>query len=65
LRIRSGKNYGDDNDMEGSKVESKSDTDEVHDVEELVIDCLTEPKLNSCLLEKTQFGLSATDLEKY
>jgi hypothetical protein len=33
--------------MEDSKEESKSDTDEVQDVAELGIDCLTEPKLNS------------------
>jgi hypothetical protein len=65
LRTRSGKNYGDDNEMHDSEEESESDIDEIQDIAALVMDRLTEPRLNSCFLEKVEFGLSAIDLEKY
>jgi hypothetical protein len=64
-RTRSGKNYGDDNDMEDSDEEGGSDTDKVQDVAALVMGQLMEPKLNSCFLEKVEIGLSTINLNKY
>ncbi len=56
-RTRSGTtSYGDDKDIENSDEESGLDIDEIQDVTALVMDRLMEPKLDSCFLEKVEFG---------
>jgi hypothetical protein len=54
-----------DSDEESEDEESESDSDEIQDVAALVMDQLKEPKLDSCFLEKVEFGLTTIDLEKY
>jgi hypothetical protein len=65
LKTISGKKYGDDDDIEDNDKESGSDTDKIQDITALVMDWLMEPKLDSCFLEKVEFGLSMVELEKY
>ena len=64
-RTRSGKAYGDDDENEESEDESEDDNNEIQDVAALVMERLAEPRLDSCFLEKVEFGLNAIDLNKY
>jgi hypothetical protein len=63
-KTRSGRKFDESSDSD-SDSESERDDDQLSDVAALVMERLAEPMLNSCFLEKVEFGLNVIELEKY